>query len=207
MDTALFILSALGGLGGLAAFLQWMGVSPPQFRISMLRSGMPNRGKIVVGLSLFAVSLTLSGFGIYRVFRESDLPEFDTPNNALVLGWSVDKGFCTMTVSGDRVWSYRDNYRLATGCLVYDGAGDIKDAPYLQQSSLYDIRHGNIAMVAKYGEAFPKYMQEQHAAGNFVVLFLVPLGVTTSQFSTLRQARSLGVKIIANNLAKFEPIP
>ena len=153
------------------------------------------------------VSLVFCAVGWYRI--EPDLPEFDAPQHVLLNGWMISKDsngmYCSATVNGDRLWSYRKSYKLAAGCLVYNGIGDILDAPYIQQSPLYDIREGPVNVRAQWGASFPQYMQDTHSAGNYVPVFLVPVGVTTSQFNTLRQARALGVRIIATPIAKFGP--
>jgi hypothetical protein len=200
----LFVFAAIQAIGVLLAF----------FRVDVrileyLRPGttMPLVSRREWFMAILAIgSVVVSAVGWNRI--EPDLPEFDSPQQVLLQGWMAaasgqGAGFCNATVNGDRLWSYRNGYKLASGCLIWDGLGEFLDAPNVQQSPLYDIKHGSINLRAQWGEGFPKYMAEKHATGNFVAVFLVPNGVAPTQFSTLRQARALGVRIIAMPLTKI----
>ena len=158
--------------------------------------------------------MAILAFGsiVYAVFawfnRPVDFPEFDAPQTTLVHEWSASfpnagsNGTCQMTIDGSRLWTYRSSHKLAIGCLVYDGVGDVLDAPYLEPSALYDIKNGQKFLVAKWSAGFFKHMQDVNGAGNTVFLFLVPVGTTPGQFTTLRQARALGVRIIASTTSR-----
>lgn len=198
MAVLMFIFAALGGLGGLAAFLSWLDISPPQIDVL----SMPRSGKLFLGLGLFVISMGLSGFGLFLNLRAPDIPEFDAPQANLIGGWGSSPGSCWVLANSDKFWNYRDHYRLASGCLVWDGLEDILDAPYLQPSKLFDIRKGSINVTAQWGASFPKYIEQTHSVGLYCSLMLVPIGINTSQFNTLREARNLGVKIVFNGLAK-----
>jgi hypothetical protein len=84
---------------------------------------------------------------------------------------------------------------------VWDGLGDELDAPQLQTSRLYDIHKGSLNLRAQWGTGFDDYLREKRAVGLVHVAFLVPSGIDTGQFSTLRQARSMGVKIVGGGTA------
>ena len=87
---------------------------------------------------------------------------------------------------------------------MWDASQDMLDAPYLQQSALFDIKKGSVLVTAKWGASFPKYMEQTHSVGLYCPLMLVPIGINPSQFNTLREARRLGVKIIFNAMAKSQ---
>jgi len=149
---------------------------------------------------MIVLSLIPVGAVIYnRYFLVNvDLREFDAKSDLpLVLSYGGDGGgtACGMTVQGKLLMSRKPNYKLAIGCFVWDGREDILDAPYLQLSNFYDIREGNIQMQAVYSEYFINYRVQIHAAALHVALLNVPNGVQLSQFTTLRQARALGVLI------------
>lgn len=134
--------------------------------------------------------------GYYGRNSASDIPEFDGSNADLVLGWGQDTtGACDMNVNGKLLLNRQSGYKLAIGCFIYDGKEDILDAPYIQVSNLYDIKDGVIAMRSSYQPYFLEYYKQMHPTGTEIALFNVPNGVQPTQFTTLRQARSLGVKI------------
>jgi len=91
--------------------------------------------------------------------------------------------------------SYQKDYRLAAVAFRYYGNGDIKDASNLQKSGLYDIENGKITIFIHLDEQFMRTMQHGEIRTNYFLL-LVPNKVQPSQFSTLRQAESLGAKIL-----------
>jgi hypothetical protein len=132
-----------------------------------------------------------------------DIPEFDTPNSAIVTGWAQDTpSSCLMQVNGGALLSRQSGYKLAIACLIYDGKTDILDAPYLQVSNLYDIKLGSITMRAGYQPYFLEYESRMHAVGINIALLNIPNGIQPTQFTTLRQARSMGVKILILSTAK-----
>ena len=95
---------------------------------------------------------------------------------------------------------------MATACLLYDGKEDILDAPYLQVGGLYDIDKygGTKTLMAGWSPFFSNYFTEKGGTGVYVALLLVPNGAETYQFTTLRQARALGVRIPQLSAATME---
>lgn len=134
------------------------------------------------------------GYGIYARSHQ-ELSEFDAPQEAALSSYGVLNNSCYMTVNGKALMSRHSGYKLAIGCFVYDGRQDILDAPNLQVSNLYDVKEGAIKMVSVWGDAFNRHATEIHAAAIWVALLNVPDGVAITQFTTLRAARALGVKI------------
>jgi hypothetical protein len=132
-----------------------------------------------------------------------EIPEFDAQNSTIVTAWAQDSpNSCSMDVNGNALLSRQSGYKLAIACFIYDGRTDILDAPYLQVSNLYDIRMGTVSIHAGYQPYFAEYGNKMHAVGIDIALLNVPNGVQASQFTTLRQARALGVRIPALTIAK-----
>ena len=166
---------------------------PESFTRVALRRYWP---MLTMGL-LMVLTWTAAWAAFYdRHYDQPDIPEFDGSNADLVLAWGQDTtGVCDMTVNGKRLLGRQSGFKLAIGCFIYDGKEDVLDAPYIQVSSLYDIRDGVIAMRSSYQPYFLEYYKQMHPTGTEIALFNVPNGVQPNQFTTLRQARSLGVKI------------
>jgi hypothetical protein len=158
---------------------------------------LPSKG-LWVWLGLF---LTW-GFLAYTIYFEptqikSEIPEFDNPNSGILLGGGQDSAnSCYEQINGKALLVRQLGYKIAIGCFFYDGKEDILDAPYLQVGNLYDIKDGVIFVRATYQPYFIDYLKQMHSLGIMVALFNVPNGVQPNQFATLRQARSLGVKIL-----------
>jgi hypothetical protein len=102
-----------------------------------------------------------------------------------------------MEVNGKSLMVREDQYKIAIACFVYDGSVDILDAPKIQVSSLYDINNNIPVAIVTWGEAYNQYRMKMSAKGTNIALLNVPNGVLPTQFTTLRQARALGVKIPA----------
>lgn len=162
---------------------------------------IPNLPKLKIWVPLLIVTWIAIGFDYYSHRAISDpLPEFDQPQAAPLLeGYGKDSpNSCFAVANGDnaRLQSYSSSYRIAMGCFVYTGMEEMLDAPLLQVSNLYDIKKGPIPMRTELSAPFQQVLQTLNPVALNVVLFLVPKGVEPSQFSTLRQARDLNVKII-----------
>jgi hypothetical protein len=129
------------------------------------------------------------------------LPEFDSAAAvSLMMTYGTDKApneaFCKVDANGDKLLPYRDDYNVAFACYTMDGTGPELDTSYIQFSQTYDIVEGQIGMRLHMRPGF--YADTFNGRGGFInyVLMLVPKEVQVSQFSTLRQARALGVKLI-----------
>jgi hypothetical protein len=151
-------------------------------------------------LIMIVLSLGPVGAVIYEKYIPKEnhtLREFDTPDGeAVVMSYGLDgPSSCFMTVHGKALALRRSGYKLAIACFIYDGHQDILDVPYLQVSKLYDIKDVDTYIGATFAAYFNIYRSQMHANGINVALLNVPYGVQTSQFTTLRQARALGVLI------------
>lgn len=127
-------------------------------------------------------------------------PEFDDPQNALIVGWGSDPSGCWMNVGQKAIEPLRGDYKQTIACFQYDGKEDVLDDPRLQVGGPYDIEKDGYKVLHAGSGVFP--------TGVNIVLLLLPNSVATNQFTTLRQARALGVKIldIKNASTAFVPL-
>jgi len=200
---------------GWAVAMTFLGVAGVVY--SVWAHHKPNAPKIPVWLLLLAVTWVGIGYDIYSQQHSKDdnpaLLEFDAQHNqSLVLSYGGSSpSSCAMTINGSALESRMLGYKLALGCFVSDGSTDILDVPYLQIGNLYDIKMGPETIQANYAPYFLDYMTKSHAIGISVALLIVPNGVQPSQFSSLRQARALGVLIpeiaTARSSITFGPSP
>jgi hypothetical protein len=116
-----------------------------------------------------------------------------------------DSNSCYLLVNGKMLQSRRDNYKMAIGCFLYNGVQDILDAPNVQVSDLYDIKDSYTPIRLIFSDGFNQYRREKGPYGIYIALLNVPNGVSISQFTTLRQARSLKVLIPAMQAAVDPP--
>ena len=93
-------------------------------------------------------------------------------------------------------------HKIAVACFVHDGTMPILDVSPLQVGKLYDVSTSEIYLKATWADSRSQYLQLNKAIGIDVALLVIPNGVETSQFTTLRQARALGVLIPEVTTAK-----
>lgn len=158
---------------------------------------------LVMGL-LSAVTIAAVALDYFYVRRPAraaaaapaDIPEFDDAQNDLYVQYGETTDSCYMNVRGERYAARRSGYKLAVACFVWDGREDTLDAPYLQVSSLYDIRDGEEHLEAKYAQYFQPFRKGTHNEFKInIALLNVPNDAQPSQFKTLREARAVGVRI------------
>jgi hypothetical protein len=143
---------------------------------------------------LVLIVLIAASSWIPYILRPGDLPEW--PNSKTgSKAYTAAPGACFVTADGDFFVKYRKRYRLASACYIYDGTVDLLDVPHLQVSKEREITAGDMPMNAQWGPTFQDYVDQKQIPLINHVLLLVPVGVSAGQFSTLRQARDLGVKI------------
>lgn len=160
-------------------------------------------------LLMLVFSLGPIGAVVYSRYVPQTLSEFDAPHEGpMVVSYGMDSpSSCYMTVHAAMFASRRSGYKLAIGCFVYGGQQDILDAPYLQVSNLYDIKDEDETIRALYAGYFVNYRNQVKAFGISIALLNVPNGVQPSSFTTLRQARALGVLIPALDTGTVPPNP
>lgn len=151
---------------------------------------------------LMFITWAFIGYDLYSRTNSHRIPEFDSPQSTMVEGYGLDTpSSCFLTVDGRALASLRGHYKLAVGCFIYDGNEDILDAPNVQVGNLYDITDGTVYLRATWGDQFNAYRIQHHARGIDVALLAIPNGVQPTQFDTLREARSLGVRIPSLSIA------
>jgi hypothetical protein len=148
-------------------------------------------------VGLFLISLAMNLVGLFRSNNAVDIPEAG-PETLTVLQWSTWMEYCKVVANGPRFWTYRDRYKLAGGCYIWDGLGSWLDAPQLQLSKAYDIEKTEIPTLVKWSPSFKKELLAKSPASLMInyVLLMVPLGIDVGSFSTLRQAKGMGVRIV-----------
>jgi hypothetical protein len=93
--------------------------------------------------------------------------------------------------------STRNKYRVAAIAMHYDGTRDANDVEFLVKSNEYDIADGVISILIPISPRFrADYGPPLNWRGTGYALLLVPKEISMDKFSTLRQAQSLGVKIL-----------
>lgn len=78
----------------------------------------------------------------------------------------------------------------------YDSTVDVYDVARLQKSALYDVRVSTFAIMIKPDQTFmDEVTSHRHVRTNYLLLS-VPSSLANPEFSTLRQATNMGIKII-----------
>jgi hypothetical protein len=160
----------------------------------------PRKRELLVLLSV-ALALVLSAFGWFRyhsLFERIPYLEYQSTKNlqgainswgALQVGSDFRSSFI---VDGDALYSFRDDYGVAAVAFHNPTEQDWKDITELVKSNIHDISHGEIAI----GWVFPPEYVKAPIKGTQFVAILVPNKVRMDQFTSLRQAESMGVKIV-----------
>lgn len=159
-----------------------------------------NRGKWTKYWPIGFVVLLAASSWIPYIMRPDDLPDFPDPHPP-IREYGVKVGECRVGVNGERFLKYAAHYKVACGCYFYDGSGDILDAPQLQTSAAYEINNSRITMRILWEPGFKQYVLAKLPGKLNLVVFLMPIGVEPDQFSTLRQAKALGVRLISAGAA------
>jgi hypothetical protein len=160
-------------------------------RIRMLKTTRREKFMLILGVGcLFCAAL-----GLYRTMS------FSIPAGIHYLdSWGLNFPFPNATankmeLSGSVLMPYRINYRVAGACFRYHGTADILDATGLQKSGLYDIKDEALKIEMPWDSSFIDTIKRGEVETSCSLL-LVPNGVTMDQFSTLRQAEAIGVKVL-----------
>ena len=204
------ILNLLLALAAIVAILDYFNIKPKRELWGIARP-LSRNWKLWLMLLLVIASIGMSVYAWYSSSflgqaQKPDLPEFDEPSAGLIVGYGHDSPeSCYEVVNGKPLLARQSGYKLAIGCFAYDAKEDVLDAPYVQFSNLYDIKDIVVTMRCSYQKYFIDYSERMHSVGIMVALLNVPNGVQPNQFSTLRQARTSGVKIIQISMAKGAP--
>jgi len=193
MDSWIALLTLAVNVIGV--FFTWQAIkiarmqAPPQTPESVTRSPWRLYWPVAACL-LLSVSVWIP----YAV-RPDDLPAWPQPKS-YIFGYATGPAGCEVTANGDEFFKYREKYRLAVGCYIWNGVGDVLDAPQLQVSPAHEITKGTMPLRLFWGASFPQYLFDQHANMLNEVILMLPAGVDPGQVTSFRQARSLGVRIV-----------
>lgn len=97
-----------------------------------------------------------------------------------------------INVNGDKVWPFRDKYRLVMVCYFWDGLGDELDVDNLEISRPYDIRKGPIYLSLQFSQEFIGLLKEKRARQIHYSLLELPRKLQSNRFRTIRQAKAIG---------------
>jgi hypothetical protein len=204
-DWVVLVFGIINGLGGLYFPWRQNKIFERQNEIFATQAGLSQMPREPHGVSIrrfwpmFAMTaltlVTWSGVGydLYDRHSNPDLPEFDVKSHVPFYAWGVNAAprQCYVVIDGPELSRYKDAYRVAPACFYYDGSTDVLDISNLQVGATHDIPNGLLDMRINVSPIF--------AVGNVdrirLLVLLIPLNVQISQFSTLRAARNLGVKI------------
>lgn len=147
-------------------------------------------------VALWSVVAVLVGLAwIPYLLKGDDLPEWPEPKSYIAsYGWTY--GECSIVVNGDRFLKYQGRFRLAGACYIYDGTVDVLDIQQVQTSQAYDIMATGIRLRTIWSPGFRKFIEGKQILGISHIILMLPSGVSPDGFSTLRQARALGVRIV-----------
>ncbi len=144
-------------------------------------------------IPLLVLTWIFIGYDAYGRNIDPEIPEFDEgkPGYGFFKGYGHTNDKCYATVFGDQLLRYKGKFKIALACFFSDGTSGIIDTPNIQVGSEYDITRGDIYVSVNVSPT----LRPLPLIGENYVLLLIPPDVTIAQFSTLRQARALGVKI------------
>jgi hypothetical protein len=90
------------------------------------------------------------------------------------------------------------NIKLMAIAFHYNGTTDFTDVKQLQKSALYDVRQGTQIIMIQADSDFIEDVTSKKQIGTNFMLLTVPAKLENPEFSTLRQAFSMGVQIVWN---------
>ncbi len=166
---------------------------------------MSNKNRQRFLLAVIAASLVSNVIG-WRAIHEirERIPYADFQSSNLAMGaitlygggyFEAGQWHSHMHVDGNAILSYKDNYRVIGIAFHASGAVDMKDIDSLNKTGPHDIAAGDIPMTIDFDSKFLDEMSHGVRGTNYTAL-LIPNTVEPSQFSTIRQAESMGAIII-----------
>ena len=204
----LFLFAAVSALGGLATMVQ-LGIqlytvrgdgmsqenSPPKKELTI------SRAKLISMSAVFALSLVLSVLGI--IFMPPKIPDESIKwmtSWGPVLPFDPSHEKLGINANGHLLLQrFGADYRIAGVAFHYFGTGDIKDSTGLQKSGLFDLEDRQINMYIFPDQKFTQEVVQAHLGATTYFLLVIPKSVRLDQFSTVRQAESLGAIALDGN--------
>jgi hypothetical protein len=94
------------------------------------------------------------------------------------------------------ITSTNPDVKLMAIAFHYSGTTDFTDVKQLQKSALYDVRQGTELIMIQADNDFVDEVVNKKQTGTNFMLLTIPLALGTPQFSTLRQAFTMGIQIV-----------
>jgi hypothetical protein len=197
------MLDFLIGLGAVAAIVA---VLPPlgiDIRIFGREKSMSTSVGVTIPkwrwwliMAIACTSLFGTGYNYYRSSSGSLEIESSKSTGGAILGYglypNLGPGYEFILADCDALAKYRERYKIVGVAFHYAGTTDRLDTPLESKSEPYEIETGTKNIVIKNSVEFEQEMSKGYR-GTTYALLLVPKGVTTSQFTTLRQAYGFNV--------------
>jgi hypothetical protein len=191
-------------VGTILALISLLGMD---WKLVRGKVAMSNQKRQVFLLIVVAASLVSNIAGwraIHEIYKRIPYADFQSPRLALGAiitygGGHIEvpehRGEAPITVDGDGVLSYKDDYKVM-GVAFHDfGKTDMRDISDLSETGLYDIVAGDIQMMVQFSGQFISEFGNGARGTNYVAL-MIPKTVSPSQFATIRQAESMGAIVI-----------
>ncbi len=139
--------------------------------------------------------------------QESDIPE----DLAYLRSWGLFSHFTvrrgpplsvdgnartTLVVNGEMLTKYKNGRKLIGICFHHWAGANFRDEQGISKSAAYDIDSTSIEIVIPLNEVFVAEELKNPTSASYVLL-AVPFPVKPEDFNTIRDAESLGAKIIA----------
>jgi hypothetical protein len=170
------------------------------------RVSISNQKRQIVLLILVCICLVSSATSWYRlrqIYERIPYAEYQSPQNTMgaIKSWgggefkTPQEGHSILLIDGNGILSYQNDFKIAGVAFHYSGATDVKDVSALNKTNLYDIGPNDITMVVEWNQAFLDEMAHGVHGTSYMAL-LVPNTVRMDEFSTIRQAEAMGVKVI-----------
>lgn len=105
--------------------------------------------------------------------------------------------YVKVVARGHELLPYKDKYRVGAVSFHYLGTTDVDDVDNLQKSNLYDIRDDAIELYIPVNEAFRQEIAHGGSGHTNYHLLVVPKERSMGDFTTMRQAKALGAKVVS----------
>jgi hypothetical protein len=172
-----------------AVILTLLGLAAVAYSVySHYSPGVP---KAPLWIALLLLTWAAIAYDYYDRNSPAEIPEFDDPGT-LSQNWKHSYGHtdnsCYGLIEGGAFWSQRKDYDVAIACLFDNKFIDIKDVP-LYVGNKQDIVRNSMSLNVMFNLPHGTYGALQ------LFTVLIPKAITISNFHTLREARTVGVKI------------
>jgi hypothetical protein len=177
-----FVLSILTGISAVIAILRWFEIKPGDvFKREWWDSMqvMITKRRLLMLVLLVLISLALSSYGFYIVYRLVPVPK--------IVQWGVSAKHCNVIVDTTPVVGSSGDYDIAMACGIIDPTIDQTEDTRIILSGPFIIHGGLQAISAASNPDFDKYVE---SFGNNQVsfwqrMFLIPKDRNTTEIHKL----------------------